>query len=908
MRTPSDVNITDTKNVASSQTDFSAARMFLANIIPWPDDGQTAYGNIHTSFKDIDPATGKERVCWSGRACTSVDEAMNCVQWALKQPNTVGIYYCVSSQSRCETKTSAKGYTTRKAVRAQQFAVALKSFFIDIDFKAYDKPDDAVVALGKFVAAVGWPKPSVIVKTGGGMHVYYVLDRALAPAEWSPIAFSLAEATKQHGLKCDTQCTIDSARILRVPQTWNNKPEYGTPRPVEVVGIPEYVTYTVERIAKPLEPYKVAVTATSNLVYPVWEGLGVPVDRTQLAKVFQLKPGEQVVNELGAGIEERHAPPTDLEDVRKECKFIDEAITTGGKGYTNPLWNLTTLISTFAVGGKADAHRMGNQHPGYTPASTDEFYDRKVDERQAKNLGWPKCVTISGHGCKLCQKCPHFTEGKSPLNFGKLVEVPAAQAPIVRGPVPPAGNVAQPAPGIAQSANATPGVTPQPTTTGFGLTASITSNMSVSFTNVRHRQFLYGADLSRGEVTVSAAPGGTGKTSHAIGMCVSLVVNKALLEERIWAWKPKVLYINGEDSTEENTRRIWAFCLQHGLSQQDIQNLLLIGADDWRTKRLSFLHTQGSASVIDQTSLDFLKVLLSDARPDLLVLDPLISFCGGGNINDNAVMGQVMRALKQLASDFNCAILILHHTRKGGDLSSAEAISGASSIVNLARRAIMVMPMTSEEAPKLGVLPSEHRSYFKIVSAKSNLAPPSHTCPWYKLESVTLPNAEPPTYPSGDHVQAVVRVQLPVMNKQPDPDDLKIKRAIAGVIQRGKLIDGQYYPYSPKTTPGGNNIRPILDDAVKAAAEVTAERQWRLGDLEAVVTRAIEEMKAKGWLGEFEIKGGRFGRAKGLRVKWSHTPWYDVSPDASGGAEAPEGGPTGDAGGPESGPAPTQGE
>jgi hypothetical protein len=35
----------------------------------------------------------------------------------------------------------------------------------------------------------------------------------------------------------------------------------------------------------------------------------------------------------------------------------------------------------------------------------------------------------------------------------------------------------------------------------------------------------------------------------------------------------------------------------------------------------------------------------------------------------------------------------------------------------------MVVPMTKEEAKALGVLPSEHRSYFKVVSAKSNLSP-----------------------------------------------------------------------------------------------------------------------------------------------------------------------------------------
>ena len=43
------------------------------------------------------------------------------------------------------------------------------------------------------------------------------LTRALTREEWQPLANALAQAAKQHGLKCDTQCTIDSARVLRVP-------------------------------------------------------------------------------------------------------------------------------------------------------------------------------------------------------------------------------------------------------------------------------------------------------------------------------------------------------------------------------------------------------------------------------------------------------------------------------------------------------------------------------------------------------------------------------------------------------------------------------------------------------------------------------------------------------------------
>ena len=79
------------------------------------------------------------------------------------------------------------------------------------------------------------------------------------------------------------------------------------------------------------------------------------------------------------------------------------------------MWNHTTLIATFTDDARNDAHRMGDQHPGYTKETTDEFFDRKVSEKEEKGLGLPLCATISGAGCTACQTCPHFANGRSPL-------------------------------------------------------------------------------------------------------------------------------------------------------------------------------------------------------------------------------------------------------------------------------------------------------------------------------------------------------------------------------------------------------------------------------------------------------------------------------------------------------------
>jgi hypothetical protein len=87
--------------------------------------------------------------------------------------------------------------------------------------------------------------------------------------------------------------------------------------------------------------------------------------------------------------------------------------------------------------------------------------------------------------------------------------------------------------------------------------------LKVSFSNIPHRQWLYGIDLVRGDITLLASPGGAGKTSLALGMAVCLVTGKSVLGERIWGHGPlKSLYINAEDSRVEMLRRACAFCRQ----------------------------------------------------------------------------------------------------------------------------------------------------------------------------------------------------------------------------------------------------------------------------------------------------------------------------------------------------------
>jgi AAA domain len=289
---------------------------------------------------------------------------------------------------------------------------------------------------------------------------------------------------------------------------------------------------------------------------------------------------------------------------------------------------------------------------------------------------------------------------------------------------------------------------------------------------------------------------------------------------------------------------------------------------------LKFLRTAGpNSSALDEVGFTHLDSLLASLRPDLVVIDPLIALCGGGNINDNAVMSLVMRELKKVAIKYDCAILIVLHTRKGGDLTTADAISGASAIKDLARRAIMPVTMTADDMKQFDVLPSERRQYFKLVDAKSNLAALSVET-WYKLENQELPNAEPPTYPHGDRVQAVVRAKLSPSKSSSaaGPEQQRIRFELLKLIERGITIDGETFPYSPNGT-GKNKMRAILDDAMDAVKRVSEGQEYAPSDLRAVAERELEALKQEGWAVVETIEKGRFRRTQCLRPVWERTPW-----------------------------------
>ena len=125
--------------------------------------------------------------------------------------------------------------------------------------------------------------------------------------------------------------------------------------------------------------------------------------------------------------------------------------------------------------------------------------------------------------------------------------------------------------------------------------------------------------------------------------------------------------------------------------------------------------------------------------------------------NDNNAIDLVAKKWAKIADATNCAIDLVHHTRK---TNSAEATvedgRGASALINAVRSARVLNGMSEADANKGGVV--GHRSYFKVENGKANLAPPPDGANWFQIQSVSLGNGQPSNaFDFGDSVGVVTK-------------------------------------------------------------------------------------------------------------------------------------------------------
>ena len=382
---------------------------FLRRVLPWPLPEQPGYCNVHWQTPDGH---------WGGRPFSALNDFFGYLDWAKKHPEFCKeIYFCTSLQR--DAAPPLEGKKNLRAIRNKENTLALRALFLDVDVKAkgYKDVNEALDAVQKFRLDANLPGPNALVGSGGGLHIYWISDRPLTLAEWQPYANGLRALAEKHGLRCDLGVTIDCARILRVPGTYNRKTDPGRPVVLHMLS-PKDTNFEKElghiRISTPDRP--VARLAARSLI--------------NLAEFPPLTPITD--NTAMVGAPQSFNENLDPRPLCRDCPMFLDALMTGGKGCDQGLWMMQGLATTFLARGRETFHQLSKDYKTYTPEETDAMFDRKLAEREAKDMGWPHCETFEKYSSKQCKTCKHRGQIRSPLNLtGPVVVAPTTGGTMV---------------------------------------------------------------------------------------------------------------------------------------------------------------------------------------------------------------------------------------------------------------------------------------------------------------------------------------------------------------------------------------------------------------------------------------------------------------------------------------------
>jgi hypothetical protein len=252
------------------------------------------------------------------------------------------------------------------------------------------------------------------------------------------------------------------------------------------------------------------------------------------------------------------------------------------------------------------------------------------------------------------------------------------------------------------------------------------------------RRFLYGRHFARGFVSVTAAPGGVGKSSLEIAEAIAIGTGRDLLGVEPWEIAP-VWYMGLEDPLDEYERRVAAIALHFDVSGAEIEAALFL--DSGRDQDFVIATEEKNGTKIVEPIVDAMVENVRRHGIGLIIVDPFVASHAVSE-NDNAKLEKVTRAWARIANEANCAVELVHHFRKGsgGGEPTADDVRGASAIVGAARSVRILAGMSQDQASEAGV--KDRFRYFSVTFGKANLFLRSEALEWFHMASVSLGNGD----------------------------------------------------------------------------------------------------------------------------------------------------------------------
>lgn len=276
-----------------------------------------------------------------------------------------------------------------KGSRKQENVRLTKVLALDVDCgqdKPYPSWKEGLVALGQFIADTNLPKP-MVVHSGNGLHVYWILSQALEPRQWKPLASAMKAATVDKGFHVDPAVPADSARVLRPVGTRNPKGN---------------------------NPVKLLMDAPDVELNTMFTILAGYITQDKLVVAQPVSQGRSPTSALAQALAvTQDFPPANATVVATKCKQIAWAVANQAD-VEEPFWYNVIGVAAYCQDSDAAAMAWSENHPKYSPSET----VRKMHHWKASVTGPTTCDKFQKDRPKGCDGCLYRGKIGTPARLG----------------------------------------------------------------------------------------------------------------------------------------------------------------------------------------------------------------------------------------------------------------------------------------------------------------------------------------------------------------------------------------------------------------------------------------------------------------------------------------------------------
>jgi hypothetical protein len=307
------------------------------------------------------------------------------------------VYFCISSLKAPEWVDAAGKPHKRKKENCAKTGVLVLDVDIGASASKYHTKDEALEALTKFTTALDF-KPPLIVDSGYGLHVYWLIKNPMDSKKWEILAdyFKKIAIVLDPKLTADTTRIADSAGVLRVPGTRNYR-KTDDPQGVKLLQFTEDGDTALD---------------ISKKLFTKGRELNIAVIRP---KAKQLIPAasSKLASDLGLDV------PHNIDAIMQKCNWmrryaVDIKIASESEWYA--VLGLLKHCYHPKKTARELAHYFSRGHPGYSEEET----DRKFEQVRLAQSGPSMCARFGKIVPERCVGCKFASMVTSPAQLDQV--------------------------------------------------------------------------------------------------------------------------------------------------------------------------------------------------------------------------------------------------------------------------------------------------------------------------------------------------------------------------------------------------------------------------------------------------------------------------------------------------------